>query len=349
MIGYEPGEFGGTMEAWQRLIHPEDLPRVNAAIQRYLTGESPVYEIEHRIKHKQGHWLWVLNRGKIAAHTLEGQPSRITGTIADITARKKVEEALRFFQSLADAAPDAIVLATLDGHLSYANPTFRTLLGYGDDIVGMEVDRFYLQSAANAKELETLVARTGRWQGVIAHQRKDGSTFEGQVSAFLIHDSENQPLAFASIMRDLTAQIQANYERQQLQEQVIQAQQAALRELSTPLMPISEGIVVMPIIGSIDSARAQMVMETLLEGIAIHDADIAILDITGVKIVDTQVAGALVRTALAAQLLGTRVILSGISPEIAQTLVQIGTDLREMTSKRSMRQAIAYALELRKK
>lgn len=147
------------------------------------------------------------------------------------------------------------------------------------------------------------------------------------------------------LARDITERKRAEQERLELQEQVIAAQQAALRELSTPLMPIAKGVVVMPIIGTIDSARAQQVMETLLVGISEHDAEIAILDITGVKMVDTQVAGALIRAAQAARMLGTQVVISGISPEIAQTLVYVGAELREMVAKRSLKQAIAYALE----
>jgi len=86
----------------------------------------------------------------------------------------------------------------------------------------------------------------------------------------------------------------------------------------------------------------------LLQGIADHQAHTAILDITGVKVVDTQVAGALIRAAQAARMLGARVVLTGISPEIAQTLVHIGAELREMITKPTLQQGIAYVLERRR-
>ncbi|MDT9046821.1 STAS domain-containing protein, partial [Escherichia coli] len=86
------------------------------------------------------------------------------------------------------------------------------------------------------------------------------------------------------------------------QEQLIQAQQAALRELSTPLIPLDDGVVAMPLIGAIDSVRAQQVIETLLEGVSVHHARVAILDITGVSVVDTQVANGLIRAAQAVKL-----------------------------------------------
>ena len=88
-------------------------------------------------------------------------------------------------------------------------------------------------------------------------------------------------------------------------------------------------------------------METLLEGIGEQHASIAILDITGVRVVDTQVANALIRTAQAAQLLGARVILTGITPEVAQTLVQLGIDLRSVATRSTLQSGIAYALARR--
>lgn len=138
----------------------------------------------------------------------------------------------------------------------------------------------------------------------------------------------------------------AEQEREALQRELIEAQQAALREISTPLIPVAEGVVIMPLIGAIDSRRASQIMESLLEGVSSLQADIAIIDITGVKVVDTQVAAALLRAAQAVKLLGARVVLTGISPEVAQTLVQIGADLSALITKGSLQSGIAYALGL---
>ena len=121
-------------------------------------------------------------------------------------------------------------------------------------------------------------------------------------------------------------------------------QEAALRELSTPLIPISDRVVVMPLIGAINSRRAQQVIETLLHGLADSRADRAILDITGVLVVDTQVANALVAAAQAVKLLGATVILTGIRPEVAQTLVGLGIDLRGIVTCGTLQSGIAYAL-----
>lgn len=165
-----------------------------------------------------------------------------------------------------------------------------------------------------------------------------------------IRNSDGMVIYGLAAFTDITLrkQAEAALREHAAQQEMIAAQQITLQELSTPLMPIAEGVVVMPIIGAIDSARAQQMMETLLEGIAVHDAAIAILDITGVKMIDTQVAGALIRAAQSARLLGAQVLLSGISPEIAQTLVHIGIDLRDIITKRSLQQSIAYALAQRR-
>ena len=133
-------------------------------------------------------------------------------------------------------------------------------------------------------------------------------------------------------------------ERAYLQEEVIRVQATALVELSTPLIPISDRIVVMPLIGTVDSRRAQQVLEILLSGIAKNRVEMAILDITGVAVVDTQVADALVRTAQAVRLLGSQIMLTGIRPEVAQILVELGIDLQGIITRSTLQSGIAYAL-----
>lgn len=146
------------------------------------------------------------------------------------------------------------------------------------------------------------------------------------------------------MMQNVTEQKRVEGELLRRTEDIIQAQQATLRELSTPLIPLADHVVVMPLVGSIDSARAQMIMETLLEGIAAHQADVAILDITGVPLVDTQVADALLRTARAARLLGAQVVLTGIGGHIAQTLITLGADLSGLVTLNNLQSGITYAL-----
>jgi rsbT co-antagonist protein RsbR len=151
-------------------------------------------------------------------------------------------------------------------------------------------------------------------------------------------------LAMESFVTDITKQRQAEIERVQLQERVIEAQRSALREISTPIIPLGEGVIAMPLIGTIDSQRAQQVIEALLEGVSSSRATTAILDITGVQVVDTQVANALLRAAQAVKLLGAQVIITGIRPEVAQILVSLGLDLSGIITLANLQGGIQYAL-----
>ena len=129
-------------------------------------------------------------------------------------------------------------------------------------------------------------------------------------------------------------------------EDVIRRQQEELIELSTPVVELWDGVVALPLIGTLDSARTQGIMESLLERIIETDSTIAILDITGVPTVDTLVAQHLLKTVAAARLMGADCIISGIRPQIAQTIVQLGLDLSGVTTKASLADAITTALEI---
>ena len=132
---------------------------------------------------------------------------------------------------------------------------------------------------------------------------------------------------------------------QQSREAVIARQQQELMELSTPVVKLWEGILALPLIGTLDSARTQVVMESLLQQIVESEATIAIIDITGVPTVDTLVAQHLLKTVAAARLMGADCIISGIRPQIAQTIIQLGVDLNEVTTKASMAAALRLALQ----
>ncbi|WP_142848674.1 STAS domain-containing protein [Telmatospirillum sp. J64-1] len=128
-------------------------------------------------------------------------------------------------------------------------------------------------------------------------------------------------------------------------EAIIQRQQQEMMELSTPVVELWGGIVALPLIGTLDSARTQVVMENLLERIVESNASIAIIDITGVPTVDTLVAQHLLKTVAAARLMGAECIISGIRPQIAQTIVHLGVDLNEVLTKATLASAFQIALK----
>lgn len=132
---------------------------------------------------------------------------------------------------------------------------------------------------------------------------------------------------------------------QKAREGVINQQQQELLELSTPVVKLWDGILALPMIGTLDSARTQVVMESLLQKIVETESQIAIIDITGVPTVDTLVAQHLLKTVTALRLMGADCIISGIRPQIAQTIVHLGVDLHGVTTKANLADALALALK----
>jgi rsbT co-antagonist protein RsbR len=132
---------------------------------------------------------------------------------------------------------------------------------------------------------------------------------------------------------------------QKTREDVIIRQQEELLELSTPVVKLWDGVLALPMIGTLDSARTQVVMESLLQRIVDTGSEIAIIDITGVPTVDTLVAQHLLKTVTAIRLMGADCIISGVRPQIAQTIVHLGVDLQGVTTKANLADALALALK----
>lgn len=256
------------------------------------------------------------------------------------------------FYALAENMPDGIAVVSLDATMRYGNPAFHKMLGY-DDLTNMPVSEFFSDIdpdgnpsiSPEAVIVETLTNDV--WQGVVTYKRADGSLFLGNLSVCVIRDAQRNPIVFAGIVRDITEELRQEQERRQLQEQVIASQEALLRELSTPIIPLANDILVMPLVGSIDSNRAQMVLESLLDSVSKSRTSVVILDITGVPIVDTHVANALVRASQAIKLLRAQLILTGIRPEVAQTIVGLSLDLSNIVTQATLQNGIDYAIRSR--
>ncbi|WP_333691931.1 PAS domain S-box protein [Chloroflexus sp.] len=323
------------------LIHPPDLEILGQVEAQVRQGLAPRATIRYRRADGE------LVTAQASALALRDRDGNLTGYASinrDMTQQLRAEAELRFSEqrnrALLEAMPDLMFVLSQDGvFLDYKPDRSGTLIMPPEAFLGRKVAEVLPPSlAAQVLHHLELLRQTGELQQFDYQIVVDGreEAYEARMVA-----SNAEVLVLS---RNVTEQRQAERERNAMQEQIIAAQQATLRELSTPLMPIANGVVVMPLIGAIDTARAQHIMETLLNGIAEHRAREAIIDITGVKVVDTQVAGALIRAARAASLLGAQVILTGISPEIAQTLVYIGAELRDMTTKATLQEGINYAL-----
>lgn len=132
-------------------------------------------------------------------------------------------------------------------------------------------------------------------------------------------------------------------------ERTVSLQKIALQELSAPLIPVFDGISVMPLVGTIDTERAKQIMENLLNGVVKNQSEVVLIDITGVPVVDTMVAHHIIQAADAVRLVGAKCMLVGIRPEIAQTIVNLGINLNQITTKNTLKKGIESALEIMNK
>jgi rsbT co-antagonist protein RsbR len=163
----------------------------------------------------------------------------------------------------------------------------------------------------------------------------------------LVADADLAPeyLAFTRMIDDLGLLTFETYAA--AREQIIADQAASMLELSTPVIRLWDGVIAVPLVGALDSARTQLVMEKLLETLVATGADHAVLDITGVSTVDTEVAQHLLKTVSAARLLGAECIVSGIRPQVAQTIVSLGIEFGDIATKATLADALAHVLNRR--
>jgi anti-anti-sigma regulatory factor len=174
---------------------------------------------------------------------------------------------------------------------------------------------------------DTFVAHTSIADVMQKHQVAQREVWMAEVAMQLLEASRHVARAIDAHLRqhvDLLSD--QTRERERLQQQVIEAQQSAIHELSTPIIPVLNGIIVMPVIGSIDTLRARDIMRALLEGIRVHRARVVIVDVTGVTVIDTGVASHLTKAIAAARLKGAHAIVTGLSDSAAETVVEMGID-----------------------
>ncbi len=352
IFGLTPQEFKANRGAFFERVHPDDAAYVWKENEAALANERP-YSVEHRIIRPSGEVRHVFQKAEVTFDE-NGAPVRFFGTVQDITervkddaARREREVRLRMFKSLVEHAMDGITVADLAWRTEYVNPAFLREYGVSDPEAARQRDlvTFYADEEAERLqgEIKSQVLSNGHWQGRLWAARADGSRYLAHASIIVLTDPTEEPIAVASFTRNITAEYEVERQREVLQEQMIEAQRATIRALATPLIPLAEGLIAMPIVGSIDAARAQQILETLLRGISAQRARTAILDITGVKLVDAAVADGLLRAARAARLLGAEVILTGVSPEVARVLADLSIDMGGLVTCSTLERGIAHA------
>jgi PAS domain S-box-containing protein len=271
--------------------------------------------------------------------------SHITLLFDDLFRKRleQVEVDARLFEIIARRAPDGFGIADLQGKMIYANPALEEIVG--TEIVGKDIVALLAPAAAPLSRDDVRATVLGdAWTGTLSYPRIDGGTLEVHVSSFVTRDPLGRPAARCVTMRDLTALRRMEEETRTLQEEMITAQAAALRALSTPIVPIAEGVVVMPIVGAVDEARAERMLSVLLQGITQESAEVALLDVTGVTEGDEHAAEALLRAAHAVRLIGAEAVLTGVQPAFARALVEMNADLEGVRSMATLGDGVGYAL-----
>ncbi|WAS98784.1 PAS domain-containing protein [Nannocystis punicea] len=242
--------------------------------------------------------------------------------------------------------PAVIFVKDTEGRLVVCNRTYERLADAepGGLIGKTDHDIFGPEAGAQNRTNDLRVCETGAPQEVeeLIPQR-DGMHVYISVK-FPIFDAGGQLYGIGGVATDITERRRAEDERNALQERVIAVQRSVLEELSTPIVPIADNVIALPLIGSIDRDRGRAIMQALLDGIAQHRARAAILDVTGVRSIDAQVAAGLLQSVQAARLLGTRVLVTGIRSEVAQAMVGLDADWSGVEVLATMREAVAWVL-----
>lgn len=243
-------------------------------------------------------------------------------------------------------SPAVIFVKDTDGRLVLCNRTYETLIGVGPgELLGKtDAEIFGAATGEQIRINDHNVCERGVPQEIEELIPQSDGLHTYISLKFPVYGARGELRGLAGIATDITRQRRQELEKAELQQQIIDIQRNALSELSTPVLPLGDGVIAMPLVGTIDPERAQRIMQALLTGIGAHRSHTAILDITGVRSVDAQVAGALLQAARAARLLGTRVLLTGIRPEVAQALVDLDADWSGIETLGTLQHGVALAL-----
>lgn len=296
--------------------------------------------------------------GEIPRDEAEALRRRVAELERDLAeaARRQREAELKLLahEAILEATPAIVFLKDRSHRYLYVNQAYADRFGIQREALIGKVDaEFFPPEVAEAyRESDEVVMATGvAREGVeLRGERADGSEIWTLESDVPYRDERGEILGMAGVALDVTERKRAELalrEREAALERLVEQKDrllATVLELAAPILPVAEGVLVLPLVGHIDEARAERILEVLLSGVERHRASQVILDLTGVPTVDAAVAERLSRAARATCLLGAEVALTGASPEIARKLVEIGADLGALRFARDLRSAIRQAL-----
>jgi len=337
MRGFTAGEVIG--QPVSMFYTPEDQESGLAERELQTAAQTGRAEFEGWRVRKDGQRFWA-NVVVVPIRDGNGAVSGYVKATRDITAQKRAET---LFRGLLESAPDAMVVVQADGRIELVNRQAELLFGYGrDELAGRDVEllipgRFRDRHPAHragyveAPQVRPMGAGLELWG-----RRRDGTEFPVEISLSPLRT--DQGLLVVAAVRDVTERRETELRLQRQRDEIL--------ELSTPVIQVWDRVLALPIIGTLDSGRAARLTEGLLTQIGEHQAEVVILDISGVPAIDTQVAQHLLRTVQAATLMGAASILCGVRPETAQAMVHLGIDLGQLRSRTTLRDALQLAMQM---
>lgn len=330
VFGWSAAEMVGR-DLGPLLAEPAQAGSVFAAL---VAGRPPARS-HNRRRDGSGvmcHWHAVVLRDE------RGELDRVYCEVRELGGEDAQRQQL--MQALADHSPLGIFAKGPDGRYLYANHEFARSIGRAPtEVLGRDDFDLFMPAIAeslrrhDAEIVAAGAARTREDRGVGPDSDRCYWSLK-----FPLHDEAGRVFAVCGLVNDITPLRRSEQERAALQQQVIE-------ELSTPLLPLAEGVLAMPLIGAVDAGRAQLIMEALLEGVVQQRARVVILDLTGVRALDGRAAHGLVQAARAAGMLGAESVLTGIHAALASTLVELDVDLRGLVTVGSLRAGVEYAMQ----
>lgn len=346
VIGVELETACATLFTWEAAT----LAAVEQELRDLRNGNLPTAQFEACLAEPPERWVSAI----LAATDLAGT---IIWQLNDVTRWQLSEtESLnqwRQFRDAIESISDGFALYDNQDRLVFCNRRYREIYATSADLlVPGRTFADILRIGAERGQYAEAVGRVEEWVAERLERHYALETLEQQLGDgrwLRIVERRTSDGGIVGIRSDITDLKAAEALRRQrdIQEEVIRVQEAMLEELSTPILRINPHTLVMPLIGSVDSARAVRIVEAILEAISATRAQIMILDITGVPVVDTQTAAVLLRCARAVALLGAEMVLTGIRPDVAQTVIALGIEFGDLITRADLQDGIRYALNRR--
>lgn len=276
--------------------------------------------------------------------------AQVVEVTALLTAQRAAEQRLEAILSALDSLEEGFLLLDAEDRIVFCNRRYRELYAISADLItpGRPFAEF-IRLGAERGQYANAIGRVEEWVAERLRLHAELAPIEQRLADgrwIRIVERRTADGGAVGLRIDITDIKQAEELRRQLaiREEVIAVQAALLAELSTPLLEVAPRVLLAPMVGAFDSARVAMLIEALLHAVQQRHARVVVLDVTGVPVIDTQVAHAILQCATSVRLLGAQLVMTGIRPDVAQTLVALGVDLSTIITRADLRDGVRYAL-----